>query len=119
MSRYTYAGDFQNPTHNLTVVPNPEGDGEGFILAIKVSTDEILRSLLREEITKEEAVLMRERGWRPHSGKRKLHFEEEDEAYEYIEFLEESFERDYDEYLEENRYELHRMELYELWRNEY
>lgn len=118
MPRYTYAGDFINPAHNLIVVPNPEGTG--FIIAIKVSTDEILRSLLQEEVTKEEAALLRERGWRPQSSSKTVRvFADEDEAYEYIESLEESFERDYDEYLEENRYELHRMELYELWRNEY
>jgi len=119
MSTYTYAGYFKNPTHSLTVVPSPEGNG--FILAITLTADDILRLLLREEVTKEEAELMRERGWRPQSSsktKTARVFEEEDEAYEYIESLEESFERDYDEYLEENRHELHRMELYEMWQNE-
>lgn len=115
MSRYTYAGEYRNPTESFGVAPNP--DGEGFIITIALSADEILRELINGTITNEEAALQRERGWRPHT--KGTVFDEHEDADEWIEGTAESFERDYDDYLEENSYALRQMEMYEMHRNEY
>lgn len=115
MSRYVYAGEFVNPANTFTVVPNP--DGEGYTVAIKVSDSETLRCLLNGEIDAAEASLRQSRGWRPHTSAPV--FEEAEDADEWIDGVEQSFDEDYEDYLEENRFEIAQMERYEQWRNEY
>lgn len=53
----------------------------------------------------------------PHTSN--IRFDDADEAYEYIDEMNDRWERDYDDYLEENRYAIRQSELYEQWRNEY
>lgn len=53
---------------------------------------------------------------RPHTSG--LFFEEQGDAYDWIEAMEERYEEDYDHYLEENRHAIHQSELYDMWRRE-
>lgn len=98
MSRYTYAGTFQNPTGNWIVKPV----GQQFGIFV--------RSTEREEDGSIPAD-------RRHTSA--PFFDEPEEAAEYIEGQAEAFEEDYDDYLDENRFEISRMEQYEAHRNEY
>ena len=83
---------YQNATENWLVVPdNDKGD---YYIGVREPDGTV----------------------RPHtSGQR---FEEEDEAFEYIEAMHERFEEEYDNYLEENRHAIVQSERYEMWRNE-
>lgn len=61
------------------------------------------------------------KGWRTEmvahsSGKR---FDEESDAWEWIEQMADSYEEMMDQYIEENSYQIAQMERYELWRQEY
>lgn len=98
MSKYTYAGDFQNPTQDWIVKPV----GKKFGIFI--------RSTKRREDGSIPAD-------RRHSSA-KL-FSDEEDAHEYILGMNEFFEEDYDQYLDENHEEIARMERYEAFRNEY
>jgi len=104
MSRYSYAGGFQNPTDEYNVEANP--NGEGFILTVNVYCE-----------CGEPCCSKPKTGTRPHTNG--AVFEDEDQAYEYLESLRDRFEEDYDDYLEENRHAIVQAELYEMWRNEY
>lgn len=115
MSRYTYAGEFSNPTQNFIVVENP--DGEGFIIGVKQDAKAVLSDLLNGVITMDEANVLNSRGWRPHT--KGQMFEDDSDAHEWIEGTAEFFEQDYNDYLEENSFEICRMEQYEDFRNEY
>ena len=115
MSRYVYAGEFVNPANCFAVAENP--DGEGYIVVVNMTAHEILDGVIDGNYTVEEAAEMQRRGWRPHTSAGV--FAEWDDAREWIEGVEESFDADYEEYLEENRYEIAQMERYEAWRNEY
>jgi hypothetical protein len=117
MSRYTYAGDFTNPVEAMGVAETM--DGKFYITVTETVTN-------RQSIVDGNALTTIESvatTVRPHT----MHgenidqnlFNELEDANEWIADLEETFERDYDDYLEENRYSLHQMELYEMWRNEY
>lgn len=117
MSQYSYEGDFINPAGSFIVVPNPNEEKGGYIIAVKVSTNDILQELINGAITSEEAYNLRLKGWRPHTNN--TVFEDEDQAVEWIEGLEEFFEQDYEDYLEENHHSIVQMERYEMWRNEY
>jgi hypothetical protein len=128
MSRYTYAGDFVNPTTGWVVIPNPnpirraDDDSiiESFIIGIPITDGEIVQVLRNEGAdAANELLALRDKtgGYRPHTSE--TVFMNEDDATEYIESLEDFFEQDYDDYLEENHFELVRMERYEMWRNEY
>ena len=60
-------------------------------------------------------------GWKTETvahtnGKR---FDDESDAWEWIEQMSDAYEEQYDRYLEENSFEIARMERYEAWRNEY
>ena len=110
MAKYTYAGDFINPAEHLVVVQNEaddvkEGDEPTYIIGVKdycqCGSPCCSKPLL---------------GVHPHTAGKV--FEDEDDAYEWIESLRERFEEDYDDYLQENSYEIRRMELYEQFRNE-
>ena len=108
MSKYTYAGDFTNPTEHFVVIQNEAEGAEEctYIIGVKdycqCGSSCCSKPLL---------------GVHPHtSGKV---FADEDDAYEWIESLRERFEEDYDDYLQENSYEIRRMELYEQFKNEY
>lgn len=104
MSKYTYAGDFVNPTDSWRV-GGPNAEGKYFIECHR-----------KEEIEHEGQVGTFE-FWSPHTSGHL--FDEVEEAEEYMQGIEESFEEDYDDYLEENRYAIVQMERYEQWRNEY
>lgn len=115
MSKYTYAGDFVNPTADFGVQPNPVG--EGYIVVVTETHQSILADLLDGAIDEEEARIRRERMWRPHTNGKV--FDEAEDAEQWIESVAEAFEEDYDNYLEENHHAIAQMERYEMWRNEY
>jgi len=98
MSRYTYAGTFSNPTGNWIVKRVDDKFG------IFVRSDERQEDGSIEPDRKHTSAPL---------------FDEPEEAAEYIEGKAQDFEEDYDDYLEENRYEINRMEQYEAFRNEY
>lgn len=97
MSRYTYAGRFQNPTTAWLVKPI-EGKFGIFVRTDDREPDGSIPPDRRHT----SAPL----------------FDEAEEAEEYIEAKAEMFEEDYDDYLEENRFEIAQMERYEAFRNE-
>lgn len=98
MSRYTYAGSFQNPTTDWIVKPV----GKKFGVFVR-STERAPNGSIPADRRHTSAPL----------------FDEPGDAAEWIEGTAERFEEDYDEYLEENRFEIARMERYEQFRNEY
>jgi hypothetical protein len=102
MSRYNYAGPFTNPAENMGVFYDEE-DGL-YYPAIKKYCDCGCPNCKSWEWTK------------------KPNTEGCDDPSDIIDGIEadrEFFENDYDQYLEENHYELARMDAYEMWRNEY
>ena len=107
MSKYTYAGDFINPAEHYVVVQNEADDAEPgtYIIGVKdycqCGSPCCSKPLL---------------GTHPLKGG--MVFEDEDDAYEWIEHLREKFEEDYDDYLQENSYEIRQMEMYEMFKNE-
>lgn len=103
MSRYSYAGDFRNPTEGWQVRENSEGK---YIVVVPryCECGSVCCSHPILEMT-------------PHT--RGDVFEDEDTAHEWIESVEESYERDYDDYLEENHDAIVQMERYEQWKREY
>ena len=103
MSRYTYAGPYRNPTENFYVRE-----------FVNDAEDTVLYEIwIRSPRDKDgSAPADRKHSTAPS-------FETAEEAQEWLDNLEDFFERDYDDYLEENGPELVRMELYELWRNEH
>ena len=108
MSKYTYAGNFVNPTKDF-FPKQKEGDtdSEGkWYIAVKTYCE-----------CGQECCSKPETGDRPHTNN--ILFDEYDEASEWIEGVAESFEDDYEQYLDENSHSIVQMELYELWRNEY
>lgn len=105
MSRYTYAGPFTNPTKGMLCSREPDEEGKWFVEIEERC--ECGSECCSKPIT----------GYRPHTNNQK--FDEPEDVVEWIENLAESFEEDYDEYLQENSYEIRRMELYEQFRNEY
>ena len=111
----SFYGEYRNPAGDFSVAENP--DGEGFIITVAVSDKSILKNLLDGDITTDEAQELYSRGWRPHSNG--TVFDDEDDAYEWIENVEQRFEEQYDDYLEQNGFEIAQMERYEMWRNEY
>lgn len=122
MSRYTYAGPFRNPTEGWEAIPNPDTNVGGYVIGIPITDEEIVQALRRGSKEAKELLALRDStgGYRLHTNKKVFTGEDaEDDAREYIENLEEFFERDYDNYLEENHHEIAQMERYEMWRNEY
>lgn len=104
MSRYAYAGPYKNPTEGMKVMFN-EGTQRYYIAVpdyCECGNECCSRPLL---------------GYHPHTGD--MLFNDEDEAYEWLEGTEEFFERDYEDYLEENHDDIVRMEQYEAYKNEY
>lgn len=97
MSRYTYAGPFQNPTTGWIVKPVRGGFGI-FTRATERRPDGSMPADRRHT-------------------SRKV-FKEEDDALEWIEGTREFFEEDYDAYLEENHDSIVQMERYEAFQNE-
>lgn len=94
MSRYTYAGTFQNPTTDWIVKP-VDGKFGIFVRATEREEDGSMPADRRHT----SAPL----------------FDDSEEAAEYIDGKAEFFEEDYSEYLEENRYEINQMERYEAF----
>lgn len=90
MSHRSYAGTFQNPVEGMQVRENHE-TGK-FVIWITDAD-------------------------RQHNSAPE--FEEEGDAYEWLESLAQDFEDDYDQYLEENRDDIRRQEEYEQFKNEY
>lgn len=109
MSKYTYAGDFVNPTDTWRVAQKFDDKGEYLYSYIEV--------LRKKERTDEDGKVWKTEYWEAHTSGRA--FPSDEEAYEYIEDIEQSFEEDYDDYLEENHDAIVQMERYEMWRNEY
>lgn len=107
MSRYTYAGDFVNPTSSWRVAQVFDANGEYLHSIIECHHSE------EREIDGQTGTFSY---WAPHTSGQQ--FEDDDQAHEWIENTEEMFERDYDDYLEENRDAIVQMERYEMWRNE-
>jgi hypothetical protein len=104
MAQYTYAGDFSNPTEDFVVQgPNEEGQ---YWIGVKAYCECGYQCCSRPQT-----------GVRPHDNG--LLFDDFEQAYDWIEGVEEFFEQDYDSYLEENRHAIVQMERYEQWRNEY
>lgn len=97
MSRYSYAGKFVNPT-------------EGFFVKLVDDHYEVWVRADRQEDGSCEPD-------HKHTGA--PDFDEAEDAAEWIEGTAEFFEQDYDDYLDENSYEIARMEAYEDFRNEY
>ncbi len=97
MSRYTYAGPYQNPTTGWFVK----------------EVAEVFQVWIRSERQEDGSC----KPDRKHTSA--PDFESAEEAAEYIDGLAEFYEEDYDSYLEENGPEIARMERYEMWRNEY
>lgn len=97
MSRFTYAGSFQNPTTDWMVRP----EGEKFAIYVR-TTERAPDGSIPPDRRHTSAPL----------------FDDEGEAFEWIESTHDAFEEDYDDYLEENRFEIARMERYEAFRNE-
>lgn len=98
MSRYTYAGSFQNPTTGWIVKPVEDKFGV-FVRSDERQADGSIVPDRRHT----SAPL----------------FDEPEDAAEYIDGMAEAFEEDYDDYLEENRHEIAQMERYEAFRNEF
>lgn len=109
MSKYTYAGDFVNPTDTWRVAQKFDDKGEYLHSYIEV--------LRKESKTDEDGKVWHTEYWEAHTSGHT--FEDDEQAAEYIQGIEEAFEEDYDDYLEENRHAIVQMERYELWRNEY
>lgn len=104
MSRYTYAGEFVNPTQGMRCSEEPNKDGKWF-----VEVEE--RCECGHECCDKRIL-----GYRPHTNGQL--FDEPEDASDWIESLAERFEEDYDDYLEENRHSIVQMELMELHRRE-
>jgi hypothetical protein len=100
----TFIGPFKDPTEDWFVGPNPQG--EGYTIFVKDRCD-CGSPCCNKSVTGE------------HQHTSKPVFEEEDDAYEYIESMSERINEQYDEYLEEYSFEDARMERYEMWKNEY
>lgn len=98
MSRYTYAGDFQNPTTGWIIKPV----GKKFGIFIR-STERADNGSIPADRRHTSAPL----------------FASDDDAAEWIEGTAEFFEQDYDDYLEENHDSIAQMERYEAFRSEY
>lgn len=98
MSRYTYAGTFQNPTTDWIV----KSVGKQFGIFIRTPERAEDGSIAPDRKHKSAPL-----------------FDDSEDAQEYIDAKSDFFEEDYDEYLEENRYEINQMERYEAFRNEY
>lgn len=96
MSRYTYAGPFQNPTDRFYV----KAVGDHFEIYI------------REDRASDGSAPPD----RPHKGGMK--FPEAGDAAEWLEDERQGFEEDYDDYLEENRFEISQMERLEAFERE-
>lgn len=97
MSRYTYAGPWRNPTESWFV---QEVSGKF----------EVWKRYERES----DGSCKADAPFNPPKV-----FDCGEDAEEYISDIKEFFEEDYDDYLEENHYEIARMEAYEQFRNEY
>jgi len=112
MSRYTYAGEFKNPTENYYVKAVAVTEADEFD-NLSETGDFVYEVWVRYDRESDGSA-------RPDNKIEKAgQFEEADEAEEWIEGVREFFEDDYSDYLEENRYEIARMEQYENFRNEY
>jgi len=96
MSRFTYAGEFKNPTSNWSI---RSGDN---CWQIWVRSDRARDGSAEPD----------------HKHTSAPDFETYEDAEEWINGCSEAIEQDYDDYLDENRYEISRMEQYEQWRNE-
>lgn len=98
MSRYTYAGEFKNPTEDFIVKPV----GKKFAVFIRTKERDARGAIPAD---------------RRHSNG-KL-FAEPEEAEEWIEGLREFFEEDFDDYLEENHDSIAAMDRYEQFKSEF
>lgn len=103
MSRYTYAEPYRNPTEGMYVKEFVNDAQDEWQYEIWV----------RQERAED--------GSAPpdHKHTSAPTFDTMEDANEWLDGLSEFYEQDYEQYLEENHTELVRMELYELWRNEY
>lgn len=108
MSRYTYAGDFVNPTSSWRIASKPDAAApEGVSYFVECH---------RSEEKEVDGVIGTFSYWSPHTSGQE--FSSVEDAEEYIEGIDQAFEEDYDDYLDENRYAIAQMERYEMWRNE-
>lgn len=99
MSRYTYAGRFQNPAENYIVKPVRGGFG----------------IFVREDKRQSDGSIPPDRRC---NGRLSKTFQDDFDAHETIEGVREFFEEDYDQYLEENHDSIVQMERYEAFQNE-
>lgn len=141
MSRYTYAGNFRNPTESWVVRSGAELIEEAQNEAVAehqpcadlhqlydgVELDPELYYVAVEEPVNCDCpcshckTVLRKR-LRLHSSHARGQWsgcEDVTDADELIESIEQRFEDDYDDYLDENRHSIAQMERYEAWRNEY
>lgn len=104
MSRYTYAGDYKNPTTGWFVQPV----GDYYYVFV--------RSDRAKDGSAEPDRLHTRHGdiSDPQNG-----FDEPEDAEEWIAHTEQFFDEDHERYCEENHHEIARMEAYEAFRNEY
>lgn len=103
MSRYTYAGPFRNPTDGWVIRPTGEEDADGLEIVGVYSKSERNADGSCTADTLIKTFAGDDAG---------------DDASEYVEGRREFYEEDHSDYLEENRFEINRMERYESWRNE-
>src|SRR5262249_50838669 len=117
MSRYSYAGDFKNPTEGWQVIPNPNGDG--YVIGVPIDPKEIIAMTAAGDPDAQALAEMYQKndGYRPHTNGQV--FADPEDAHASVESIEEFFEEDYDAYLEENSHAIAQMERYEMWRNEH
>lgn len=108
MSKYTYAGDFVNPTDTWRVASTPDATKpEGYAYFIECH---------HRETREIDGVVGTFEYWAPHTGG--YTFDTAEEANEFVDQVQEDFEEDYENYLEENHDAIVQMERYEMWRNE-
>lgn len=112
-------GPFKNPTEGWKVIPNPNDDVGGYVIGVPITDKELVEMMRYNSEGAQRLLQERDKndGYRLHTNGKV--FQDEDDAHEYVNHLEEFYERDYDDYLEENHVEIARMERYEMWRNEY
>lgn len=92
--------DSKNPADDFVVQPNPGGDG--YIIGVRRRCECGSSCCSRPVIETT-----------PHT--RGDVFDDEDDAYEWIDSVKERFEEDYDRYLEENRDAIVQQERYEMF----
>lgn len=141
MSRYTYAGNFRNPTESWTIKSGaelldeamreatedrqPDKDLHGLSEGVELDPD-LLYVAIAEPVNCDcpcpscHAVLRtRHRLHTSHATGKWEGCQDWTDADELIENIRERFEEDYEDYLDENRHSIAQMERYEMFLNEW